>query len=292
MVEVSGLRYTYPGNKDITIKGLDFTINSGEIFGFLGPSGAGKSTTQKIIIGLLKGFSGKINVNNRDLASLGYNYYEEIGVSFEMPNLFNKLTAMENLKFFASLYSNSTESPGDLLQLVGLGDKGNAAVGEYSKGMKMRLNFARSLLNKPEILFLDEPTSGLDPSNAKKIKDIILRKKKEGTTIFLTTHNMAVADDLCDRVAFLVEGAIPVIESPRELKIRYGKKVIRVEYRENNGTEMKEFPFNRIGEDPHFINLLKTKQIETIHSMEATLEDIFIEVTGKKLSGPENGGVN
>ncbi len=290
MIEVRGLRYTYPGNREETLKGIDFSIGDGEIFGFLGPSGAGKSTTQNIMIGLLGGFQGTVTVEGAPLHSLGKGYYEKIGVSFELPNLFSKLTARENLKFFASLYSGQTEAPEDLLERVGLGDKGGVLVGNFSKGMKMRLNVARSLLNKPRVLFLDEPTAGLDPANARRMKEIITKKKREGVTIFLTTHNMTVADELCDRVAFINNGAISVIDSPRELKVRHGKKSVRVEYSTNGRTEARDFPIESIGSDAEFLELIKTQRVETIHSQEATLEDIFIEMTGRALSGNGVGG--
>ena len=290
MIEVKNLKYTYPGNRDETIRGIDFSITDGEIFGFLGPSGAGKSTTQRIMIGLLGGFQGTVTIEGHPLGTLGKGYYENIGVSFELPNLFSKLTARENLKFFASLYSGETEAPEYLLCRVGLGDKGDVLVGNFSKGMKMRLNVARSLLNKPRLLFLDEPTAGLDPANARQMKEIITEKKREGVTIFLTTHNMTVADELCDRVAFITDGAISVTDSPRELKVRFGKKIVRVEYLSNGGTEVREFPLESIGENGGFIELLKSKKTETIHSLEATLEDIFIEVTGRALLEMEGGG--
>lgn len=287
MIEVHELRYTYPGNRDETIKGIDFSIGAGEIFGFLGPSGAGKSTTQMILIGLLGGFKGRVTVEGAPLLSLGKGYYEKIGVSFELPNLFSKLTARENLRFFAALYSGPTEDPAELLERVGLGDQGDVLVGNFSKGMKMRLNVARSLLNKPRLLFLDEPTAGLDPVNARRMRAIISEKRREGVTVFLTTHNMAVADELCDRVAFITDGTISVIDAPRELKVRHGNKTVRVEYAGNGGTEARDFPLESIGSNAEFLNLIRSRQIETLHSQEASLEDIFIAVTGRTLS--ENG---
>ena len=283
MIEVSNLQFAYPGNTDDTIRSIDFTIDKGEIFGFLGPSGAGKSTTQKIIIGILKGYRGNVRVMGRELRSTGSEYYEKIGVAFEFPNLYSKFTALENLKFFGSLYSGGMEDPNTLLKMVGLENDGKTKVSDFSKGMKMRLNFCRALLNKPEIIFLDEPTSGLDPVNAKKIKDIILEKKAEGKTIFLTTHNMNVAEDICDRVAFIVDGRICLIDSPRELKINRGKRVVRVEYRENGSVGSSDFNLDDIGENQQFFSLLKSRHIETMHTQEATLEDIFIQVTGRSL---------
>ena len=283
MIEIKNLKYTYPGNSEETIHGIDFHIEKGEIFGFLGPSGAGKSTTQKIIIGILKQYAGQVQVFGKELRDQKNDYYEKIGVEFEFPNLYSKLTALENLKFFASLYSGEMENPMKLLELVGLADDANTRVAGYSKGMKMRLNFIRALLNKPELIFLDEPTAGLDPVNAKNIKNLILEKKAEGKTVFLTTHNMTVADEVCDRVAFIVDGQIRLIDSPRELKIRNGKKNVRVEYRENGSTESREFEMKNIGSNTDFIELIKSKEIETIHTLEATLEDIFIHATGRSL---------
>lgn len=284
MIEVKDLHFTYPTNQKPTIKGLNFTINQGEIFGFLGPSGAGKSTTQKIIIGILKNYQGSVQVMGKELNQLAGDYYERVGVSFELPNLYSKFTALENLNFFRQLYSGDTTDPKYLLSMVGLGGEAETKVADFSKGMKMRLNFCRAFLNKPELIFLDEPTSGLDPVNAKKVKEVILAKKAEGKTIFLTTHNMQVAEDICDRVAFIVDGQISLIDSPRELKVRSGQRSVRVEYREKAEISSIEFPLTNIGRNQEFLDLLLKKDIETMHTQEATLEDIFIRVTGRSLS--------
>lgn len=282
MIKVKGLRFTYPGNSEETIKGLTFSIKKGEIFGFLGPSGAGKSTTQKIIIGILKNYQGKVQVMNKELKKFNSDYYEKIGVAFEFPNLYSKFTARENLDYFSSLYSTKVDHM-ELLSMVGLTKDADNRVADFSKGMKMRLNFCRAFLHDPEIIFLDEPTSGLDPVNAKKVKDIILEKKAAGKTIFLTTHNMKVAEELCDRVAFIVDGEISLIDSPRQLKIDWGKKEVIVEYRDGNNISSKEFELDNIGHNRDFLDTLKDKKVETIHTQEATLEDIFIQVTGRVL---------
>lgn len=283
MIEIENLTFTYPGVKEQVLKGLTFTIEQGEIFGFLGPNGAGKSTTQKILIGLLKEYQGTISVLGQNLHQWKSDFYEKIGVSFEIPNHFQKLTALENLIYFRSLYSGKTEDPHTLLEMVGLEHDGNMLVSQFSKGMKVRLGFVRSLIHDPELLFLDEPTMGLDPVNAKIIRNIILKKKKEGKTIFLTTHDMVVADSLCDRVAFIVDGEIKLIDSPRRLELQHGKKRVRVEYVSEDTVKQEEFPLKELGDNTKFLQLLREKEVETIHTEEATLEDIFINVTGRRL---------
>jgi fluoroquinolone transport system ATP-binding protein len=284
MMDVRELHFTYKGNSEETIKNISFSVGKGEIFGFLGPSGAGKSTVQKILIGILKDYSGNVKVFDREINKIKRDYYEKIGVCFELPNLYGKFSALENLSYFASLYSVKTEDPLKLLETVGLSDSAKIRVSNFSKGMKMRLNFCRALLNRPEMIFLDEPTSGLDPVNAKLVKDIVLGLKKEGRTIFLTTHNMTIADELCDKVAFIVDGKISVIDSPRALKVLKGEKSVVVEYRENGGVVSQKFSLNGIGANREFIQVLRDKAIETMHTQEASLEDIFIEVTGRNLS--------
>lgn len=285
MIKVQNLTYTYPGGKAPAVRGISFDVAEGEILGFLGPSGAGKSTTQKILIGLLKGYQGQVSILGRDLNQWGPEYYNYIGMSFELPNHYLKLTALENLQYFGSLYSAETQDPRRLLEMVGLLDDAGTLVGQFSKGMKMRLNFARSLLHRPRLLFLDEPTSGLDPVNARIIKDIVQDIRRQGTTIFLTTHDMTVADQLSDRVAFMVDGQIELIDTPKTLKVRHGRRQVRVEYANGGaGLADRTFELDDLGRNDDFIRLLQTQRIETIHSEETTLENIFIEVTGKELA--------
>jgi fluoroquinolone transport system ATP-binding protein len=287
MITVNHLSFTYPNTDKPAVKGISFGIDQGEILGFLGPSGAGKSTTQKILIGLLKGYQGQVSIMGRELTAWGQDYYERIGVSFELPNHYQKLTGLENLKYFASLYHRQTEDPRQVMEWVGLGDAADVPVAQYSKGMKNRLNVARSLLHRPDLLFMDEPTSGLDPVNARLIKDLIQQKRAEGTTVFVTTHNMAVADELCDRVAFIVDGEIKLIDAPKTLKVRYGQRKVLVEY--FNGTDRlnhREFALDNLGRNTEFLHLLNddSSRIETIHTQETSLENIFIQVTGRELA--------
>lgn len=283
MIIIKELDYTYNKSKKHAVKKIDFTIERGEVFGFLGPSGAGKTTTQRLIIGLLRGYKGSISIMGKERAAYGKEFYENIGVAFDFPNLYLKLTAKENLDLIGSYYKNRRTSVESLLDQVGLLKDQHKKVESYSKGMKMRLNFIRSLLHNPDILFFDEPTSGLDPVNAKVIKDMIIDLKSEGKTIFLTTHNMTVAEQLCDRVAFIVDGKIPVINKPKELMIEYGENIIEVGYEGKNGLCTNTYLLDDISQNNEFFEIMHHKKVKTIHSKEATLEEVFIKVTGKAL---------
>ena len=284
MITVENLTFTYHGVDHPAVQGLDFAIQPGEIFGFLGPSGAGKSTTQKILIRLLRDFQGSARVLGRDLRKWDGDYYERIGVSFELPNHYTKLTGIENLRYFGSLYQAEVIEPERLLEMVGLEGDGDTLVSQYSKGMKNRLSVARAFLHNPELLFLDEPTAGLDPVNARRIKDLVKGQKERGRTVFLTTHDMNVADELCDRVAFIVDGQLSLIDSPSELKLRYGRPDVRVEYSLNGSKEAREFPLRGLADNAEFLRLMREGQVSTLHTQEATLETIFIQVTGRELA--------
>jgi fluoroquinolone transport system ATP-binding protein len=283
MIEVKDLSYSYTRNEDLAVDNVSFNIDKAEIFGFLGPSGAGKSTTQGVLAGLLELQHGSIEIDGK--ARKGYpdkDFFNRIGVGFERPNVYKKLSGYDNLKFHARLYDRETEKPETVLEMVGLADEARKKAGAYSKGMMQRLGFARSMINRPDIWFLDEPTMGLDPGTAKSIKGIIRKKQAEGTTIFLTTHNMFVADELCHRVAFIVDGKIVAVDSPKNLKLKYGQPFVTVEYPEDG--QLKSRRFGLSGKDKEAMReFIGKHEIKTIHSAEPTLEEIFIRLTGRGL---------
>ncbi len=282
-IAVEDLRFRYPKAAHDTLRGLSFAIDEGEIFGFLGPSGAGKSTTQRVLLKLLRGFTGSVGVLGRDLSAWGQDLYERIGVSFELPNHYLKLTARENLAFFRALYNRPSETPDAMLAAVGLGDDADKRVAEYSKGMRMRLNLARALMHKPELLFLDEPTSGLDPVHAMAVRDIILSERARGRSVFLTTHDMVLVDAVCDRVGFIVDGELKSVDTPRALKLRHGRREVVVEVKAGGGLESKRFPLDGIGTNVAFLEALRG-DVQTIHSQETTLDHVFAVVTGASLT--------
>lgn len=282
MIEVEHLSFTYPGAARPTLDALSFSIAKGEVYGLLGPSGAGKSTTQRILMGLLSGFSGKAWVFGQPVAAQGRAYYERIGVSFELPTLYLRLTARENLKLFASLYDRPTRDAMELLALVDLAEAADQRVETFSKGMKMRLNLCRALLHDPELLFLDEPTTGQDPARARLTRELILRLKAEGRTVFLTTHNMAEAAEICDRVGFLAHGRIPVTGTPRALMREYGQRLLEVSVADGAGTETAHFPMEAIGRNEAFLALVASRDVVAMHTLEASLDDVFIRATGMR----------
>jgi fluoroquinolone transport system ATP-binding protein len=280
MITVQGLQFSYTHTP--FIEQMDFSVQQGEIFGFLGPSGAGKSTVQKILTGLLPRYGGSVVVNGKEIKQHDNRFYETIGVDFEFPSLYEKLTARENLRFFASLYRNTL--PLDpLFASVGLLAEADKKVSSYSKGMKSRLNFIKALVHDPTLLFLDEPTSGLDPSNSRLMKDLILDQKQRGKTILLTTHNMYDATELCDHVAFIVDGQIRALDTPHNLIMKRGASKIVYTYLENGREISREIPLETTKKDENLKRLIENNALRSIHSSEPTLNAIFAELTGRKL---------
>ena len=287
MIHVNNLSYSYTRDGRFAVNDISFDINKGEIFGFLGPSGAGKSTTQGILTGLLQLQKGDAVVDGYDLHKEDKKRFNHIGMSFEQSNLYGKLTAEENLRYYARLFDVPTRDPRQLIDMVGLGGRENQKAGSFSKGQKHRLTFARSLLNNPSMWFLDEPTTGLDPAIAAQIKDVIRKECDAGVTAFLTTHNMFIADELCDRVAFIVDGEIKLIDSPKALKLQYGHRTVAVEFKENGDVKKENLaPATEQGK-ARLNEIINTCEIVTMHSKEASLEEIFIKVTGKGLTADE-----
>ena len=283
MIAVKDVLFKYPNAPGDTIQGISFEVKPGEIFGFLGPSGAGKSTMQKILTGVLRNYRGSVRVFNIEMRNRTNAYYERIGVDFEFPNFYNKFTALENLNYFASLYAAKYNDPMQLLAKVGLENDANKKVGSFSKGMKMRLGFIRALIHNPQLLLLDEPTSGLDPANARILKDMVLEQKQMGKTVILTTHNMHDAEELCDRVAFIVDGKIKALDAPYALREKSANTQVSYRYI-SDGKEISGFcALAELGVSPEFQNALRMGTLKSIHSKERTLEDVFIALTGRCL---------
>jgi fluoroquinolone transport system ATP-binding protein len=284
IIAVEKLDFRYQGQNDRTLRDLTFGVEEGEIFGFLGPSASGKSTTQKLLTGLLTGYEGSISLFDKEVSGWNNSLYRRVGVAFELPNHFKKLTGLENLRLFASLYGGAKTDLHKLLERLGLSEAAHRRVAHYSKGMGIRLNLARAIVHDPQLLFLDEPTAGLDPINAQNVRELIRELRNRGKTIFLTTHNMHDVDALCDRVALLVRGKIVALDAPRQLNLKHGSREVVVEYRNGAGAENARFALDGLSDNQAFLELMRSRPIVSVHSQEATLDDVFIKVTGEALA--------
>ena len=280
-IVAENLTYQYG---DLTaVNSINFQVGEGEILGFLGPNGAGKSTTVKMLTGQLLPKSGQATLLGMNIARQTKQIQAKIGVCFENTNLYEEMSALENLKLFIRLYGSNADAEA-LLARVGLEGRGKDKVQTYSKGMKQRLMVARALVNEPRILFLDEPTDGLDPVSSETIRNLIKEEQAKGTTVFLTTHDMLEADKLSDRVAFINQGKIVALDTPHKLKQQYGKRAILAEVEMADGRlETREITLDDANTGTAVADLFAQEKVVTLHSEEATLEDIFIQITGRSL---------
>ncbi|MFD3446647.1 ATP-binding cassette domain-containing protein [Microbacteriaceae bacterium 4G12] len=277
VIEVENMMKTF-GEKT-ALRDVSFQVQKGEIFGFLGPSGSGKTTTVKILTGQLLHSVGTAKVFGESVASGHRIDYKRIGILTDNSGLYERLSVYDNLLLFCDLYQVPKARVDEVLGEVQLLDDKKTAVKKLSKGMKQRVMLARALLHKPDLLFLDEPTSALDPVNVQNIHQILRKLNEEGTTIFLTTHNMTEAEELCDRIAFLCNGEIAALDTPQSLRLQYAKNTIEVILKsgETERVQKDEQGAKRI------FDWMNRGELLSIHSHEPTLGDIFIEITGRGL---------
>jgi ABC-type multidrug transport system ATPase subunit len=282
-IKVEGVSYAY-GNVE-AVKDISFQIAPGEILGYLGPNGAGKSTTIKILTGQLTPKSGIAQVLGVDVTADDPIVQSQIGVCFEEKNLYESMSGKENLRFFASLFGMKDVDTEELLRRVGLADRGKDRVSSYSKGMRQRLMMARTLVNSPKALFLDEPTDGLDPVSSQAIRKLIQEEAERGAAVLLTTHDMWEADELSDRVAFINEGELYAIDTPENLKLKYGKRSVKVRVRGDDGIREETVSLDDAAAGEQLKAAVADSGLMTIHTEEASLEAIFIQMTGRGLEG-------
>jgi ABC-2 type transport system ATP-binding protein len=278
-IEVENLSRAF--NSLRAVDNISFKVEAGEIFGFLGHNGAGKTTTIRMLSGRLLPTSGRGRVADCDIVAEQQRLKPLIGVVSEHQNLYERMSGRENLELAARLYNQSTQRIDEVLKQVTLLDRAKDKVQNYSNGMKQRLLIARSILHGPKIVFLDEPTRGLDPLVGREIRQLIVDMSKQGVTIFLTTHYMEEADQLCDRVAFLSEGRIVALDTPANLKTVHGKHQVNVTLA--NG-ESRTIDLDDPDAGRELQQLMSSGQVRTLHSAEATLEEVFIELAGRRLA--------
>lgn len=262
------------------VDGISFDVMPGEVFGFLGHNGAGKTTTIRMLTGRTRPTGGTAMIAGHDVVRDRDAIKPIINLVFEDPNLYERFTGVQNLEIFADLYGVPRKRAGELMELVRLTDAGKRKVRTYSSGMKQRLLVARSLINSPKVLFLDEPTRGLDPTSARELRDLIRQLSDQGTTVFLTTHYMEEADELSDRVAFLSAGRIVALDTPQELKLRYGSRTASVLLRSR---EEQTISLDDPADAERLAGWMRDDQVLTMHSREGTLEDVFIALAGRSL---------
>ncbi len=281
MITVSNLFFSY--TKQPYFEDINFNVANGEIVGFLGPSGSGKSTLQKILIGLIKNYRGDVLINGISSKDGNADFYQKIGIDFEFSTLYEKLSAIENLKLFSSLYDATKLRDIDKLIIeIGLADAKDKKVSTYSKGMRSRLNFIKCLIHNPETLVLDEPTNGLDPVNSYQMKEMILKEKAEGKSIIITTHDMNIASDICDRVVFILNGKILLIDTPQNIIMKRKRNRVSFWYGDDQSNKV-ECELDNLHKNQYFIEASQHRMLKSIHSLEPTLEDVFIELSGKRL---------
>lgn len=279
-IQASDLHYSYGDTQ--AVNGVSLEVAPGEVVGFLGPNGAGKSTTIKMLTGQLTPDSGSVSLLGMDMAANRESIQARMGVCFEEKNHYTKMSGRENLEFFGRLFGIDDLDTQSLLEKVDLVERGDDRVAAYSKGMRQRLMIARTISNKPDVLFFDEPTDGLDPVSAQAIRKVIRQEAERGAAVLLTTHDMMEADFMSDRVSFINEGKVLVTDTPENLKLAYGQRNVRV--RSRNGGEVQEvvIPMDEEGAGERLRGLV-TDNVMTIHTEEATLEDIFIQMAGRGL---------
>jgi len=277
-VEVKDLEKHYGDVR--AVDGISFSVAEGEVFGLLGHNGAGKTTTIRMLTGRARPTAGTATIAGHDVVHQRDAIKPIINAVFEDPNLYERLSGRDNLRLFCQLYEMPLTRADELLEIVGLTAAAKRKVKTYSSGMKQRLLIARALVNKPRVLFMDEPTRGLDPTSARELRALVAGLAKQGTTVFLTTHYMEEADELCDRVAFLSQGRIVALDTPRELKLKQGERSARVLLKDRSEHQIR---LDDPSDAARLDEWMRAGQVLTVHSEEGTLEDVFVAIAGRAL---------
>ena len=304
-IEVSNLtkQFGRPGTGALAVDHINFQVQEGEIFGFLGPNGAGKTTTQRMLTTLLEPTEGRMVIFGHDLARDAYAVKRQMGLVPEESNVYTELTAWDNLMFTAQLYRVPRGERGvraqQLLETFGLWEKRKVKAEDFSRGMRRRLSIAMGIIHRPALLFLDEPTAGLDAQSVRSIRDLIRQLNAEGTTVFMTTHQIEEANQLCDRVAIINHGRIAAIDTPERLKAAF-RRVQSVEVAlEADGQALGDLPgvtsAVKIGDKwrlytedpsallPQVMDYARAQEVKVISlsTLGPSLEDVCLEITGQ-----------
>jgi len=292
----------------LAVNHINFEVRQGEVFGFLGPNGAGKTTTQRMLTTLLEPTDGRIIIHGHDLARDAYPVKRRMGLVPEESNVYTELTAWDNLMFTAKLYrvprSEREARARELLETFGLWEKRDVKAQDFSKGMRRRLSIAMAIIHKPALLFLDEPTPGLDAQSARAIRDLIRQLNAEGTTIFLSTHQIEEANQLCDRVAIINHGQIAAIDTPERLKQAFQRvqsvevalepdipktlkvfETFRVSHYVKMGDKWRLYTQDPSALLPQVMDYARSHKLRVVSlsTLGPSLEDVFLEITGQQV---------
>ena len=273
IISISNLSKSF--HHKVALEQVTLAISEGEVFGFLGPSGAGKTTTINILTGQMKPDNGTAMIFGKDCQQILPDDLRQIGIMSDSVGFYEKMTVMDNLTFFAKFHGVEQAEVEQLLKKLDLYDARKSKAEKLSTGMKQRLLLIRAILHRPKILFLDEPTSGLDPSLSRKVHEMLMGLKEEGTTIFLTTHDMEEATKLCDRIALLHKGKLVEYGRPQEIIQKHSQEEM-VELTYDNGRK-------RIVAKSELSEYL-SQHVTSIHTLTTSLEDIFIKLTGEQFN--------
>ncbi|MBF0500511.1 MAG: ABC transporter ATP-binding protein [Candidatus Riflebacteria bacterium] len=282
------------------VRNVSLSVEEGEIFGFLGPNGAGKTTSIRMIIGEISRDTGRIEIMGMSMPEDREKIKAIMGVVPDHQNLYDRLTVRQNLTLFARLYGVEDLRVEELIKLVDLVEHADIPTQKLSRGLRQRTLIARAILHRPKIFFLDEPTSALDPHSSLGIRNLIRILKDQGTTVFLTTHYMEEANSLCDRLAILHRGEITAIDTPKALRLRFGRPCIKVTLKdqisysapgESRSGEILELPLNDAVAAEVLAGHLRAGNVLTVHSQEATLEEVFLSLTGDSWRSSEDQAI-
>jgi ABC-2 type transport system ATP-binding protein len=290
-IHADGLSKTYPARKAgpplRAVDGIKFSVHPGEVFGFLGPNGAGKTTTIRMLTGLTRPTAGKATIMGFDLAADVTRIKKRIGVVPEASNLYDELTALDNLIFSMQLYgiprAERRQRAEAILERFRLGEKRDVPFARLSRGMKRALTVAAALAHRPPLVFLDEPTTGLDVMNARGLRQMIAGLRDEGVTIFLTTHYLEEAERLCDRIAIIVRGRIVALDTVDALRSSAEQKaVVEVVLADaGGGSEKKRFEDDDVEAAVRSaLAIAGDRRVAAVNTLRPSLEDVFVRLTG------------
>lgn len=263
------------------VNGLSLTVNEGELFGFLGPNGAGKTTTIKVLIGSLRPTSGSVRVAGQAIPAEFEAVKQQFGYVPDTENHIEEFTGRENLELFARLYDMPMSTVDESLARLELSEAADVVVSAYSKGMRRKLLIAREIMHRPRILYFDEPTANLDAHSTELVRELLRDLASEGTTIFLTTHNMEEVEQICDRVAILCRGELVECDTPTSFVTRHAVRIVKAQFEKHGDVIRESLDLDQENQRERLAEIIRTETCVRVHSQEFDFQDVFLKITGQ-----------